>query len=296
MKNAAFLFILLGGFFLSENLQAYNFHAEEEEVLGRSYYCDQEFQQGIKFNYCIRDVDRQNTRDIVYYFHGLGGKADDWFRSLLLTVPIQINWHLKNYDPIVITVSFGPEWALIDNRRFKLRSYFKKVVIPTLEKKVGGLKDGERKLIGLSMGGFNALQVALKEPQLFTHVALLCPAISTLGPYDSKAEVKAYIRRTWAFPHLVDRMLRTSRKLFVDEQDWRDHDPLRLIKSYHPKKKPKFFMSIGLRDSFGFQEGSKKFQKLSKSKGSSIPLTWVPVPGPHCVFNGKAAADFVRGD
>ena len=289
MKFVSFLLVifLVPPVFASED--------QPQVEFDRSYSCDQANLRGVRFNYCLRKTSRQNTKDIVYYFHGSGGNADQWFRLYFMTMAMQRRWTYQGYDPMVITISFGPDWALIDNDRYKLLSYFKNVAVPFLENKVGGLQKGKRKLIGLSMGGYNAIQVGLREPRMFTRIALLCPAISTIGPYDSDREVNAYIRRTNACPSLVRRMIRISRQIFTDDRDWDEHDPLRMIKKYKSPYKPKFYISIGWRDSFGFYEGAQRFQKTSALR-KIFSLQWVPVPGPHCMFDRNTAADFIMED
>lgn len=159
---------------------------------------------------------------------------------------------------------------------------------------MGGLQGGRRHLIGQSMGGFSAAEVALRNPGMFSRVALLCPAITTVGPFSSPVEIDDYIQRTGANPRLVKRMLKISRSVFINQKDWENHDPLRLLKKYDSSKRSKFYVSTGLSDGYGFLEGSEEFVDIAKDQ--SIISKWVPVPGGHCNFGRKATAYFIMGE
>ena len=159
---------------------------------------------------------------------------------------------------------------------------------------LGGLQGGRRHIIGQSMGGFNGAELALKKSGMFSRVALLCPAITTVGPYASDQEIDDYIDRTGARRSLVDKMLRISRSVFIDKKDWDNHDPLKLIKNYSSKQKPRFYVSVGTNDGYGFQEGSRLFTQ--KAGAFSFLFRWVPVPGGHCNFKRIGTAIFIMGD
>ncbi|WP_374030278.1 alpha/beta hydrolase-fold protein [Bdellovibrio bacteriovorus] len=211
-----------------------------ETEFGRGrFICDSEELQGVRFKYCYRDPDSANNNDIVYFFHGLNGSEKTWHRQFLGTRTIQDWWELRGYRPRIVSVSFGPQWLLVNNKRYPLLPAFTRVIMPYMEKKVGGLKGGQRHIIGQSMGGFNAAEISLKNPGMFSKVALLCPALATISPFASDREIDAYIQRTGALRCQVEKMQRISQSVFVDKKDWDDHDPLKLIKRYPKGKKTK---------------------------------------------------------
>ncbi|MFV8259055.1 alpha/beta hydrolase-fold protein [Bdellovibrio bacteriovorus] len=266
-----------------------------EAEFGRGrFICDSEELQGVRFKYCYRDPDSANNNDIVYFFHGLNGSEKTWHRQFLGTRTIQDWWELRGYRPRIISVSFGPQWLLVNNKRYPLLPAFTRVIMPFVEKKVGGLKGGQRHIIGQSMGGFNAAEISLKNPGMFSKVALLCPALATISPFASDREIDAYIRRTGALRCQVEKMQRISQSVFVDKKDWDNHDPLRLISRYPKGKKPRFYVSIGRNDGYGFQEGSAAF--IKGAQAFSFLFSWVPVPGPHCNFKRIGTANFIMGD
>jgi pimeloyl-ACP methyl ester carboxylesterase len=293
MKLISIVLLLLH---VSLRLQAFDeidlYRDIHEERL--QYTCDATRTQGIAFRYCYRNLDTTNNQDIIYFFHGLDGDEQTWFKQYLGTLIIQKWWKHWGYRPRIVTVSFGPEWLLVNNQRFPLLPLFTNKIMPYLESKMGGLGKGRRHLIGQSMGGFNAAEVSLKSPGLFSRVALLCPAISTIGPFSSDREIDNYITRTGATRDLVESMLKISRAVFLNQEDWLNHDPLVLIKKYHARNKSRFYITIGQHDEYGFQEGAKMFYFLAKMQ--AFFTNWLPVPGGHCNFSRKGTAQFIIGE
>lgn len=267
---------------------------EEVQIARSSFTCDSEKIEGISFDYCYRNADSTNNKDIVYFFHPLNGSAATWFTQYLGTLMVQQWWQYRDYKPRIVTISFGKHWLLVNNARFPFLRLFTNSIMPFLEKKMGGLGNGHRHLIGESMGGFSAAYLALKKPGLFSRVALLCPAITTIGPFSSNQEIENYIGRTGAFPFFVNKMLRISRSIFINNKDWDNHNPLTLLKKYNGSNKTKFYVSTGIWDNYGFQEGSEAFYRLARSH--SFFSIWIPVPGWHCNFNRINTANFIMGD
>lgn len=298
MKIISFVLLLLHVAALARGFDELEFQKEniqdEIEAERRQYTCGAGNAQGVGYRFCYRKLNTTNSNDIIYFFHGLEGSEETWFTQYLGTLIIQKWWRHWGYRPRIVTISFGPEWLLVNNQRFPLLSLFKRNIMPILEEKMGGIKSGRRNLIGQSMGGFNAALAALKSPGSFSRVALLCPAIATVGPYSSNREIESYIERTGASRKLVDKMLSISRAVFIDQNDWRQHDPLALIQRYSSATKSKFHISVGVADDYGFQEGSEKFHKLAKAELFSS--TWQLMPGGHCNFARQAAARFIMGD
>lgn len=269
-------------------------YAAPLEIESKDHYCSKETLDQVPFNYCIRQVDRSLTQDVVYFFHGLNGNAETWFTQYLGTKMIQGYWNRNDYKPTVITISFGTSWLLVNSHRSRLLPLFINKILPYLESKVGGLQSGRRMLIGQSMGGFNAVQASLQHPELFSKVALLCPALTTLGPFATDEEVLEYIKRNKADPALIANMLRITRQAFADPSEWDRHNPMKLVGQWTSVKRPQFHISIGLTDEYGFFEGSMEFTRLGLK--NFFYFDWMPVIGGHCNFSRLAASKFIMGD
>lgn len=273
-------------------LSCFNAIASEPlEDIASHVSCGIQTSSEASFKFCIYQPRQSKNNDIVYFFHGLDGDERTWFNQYFGTRLIHNLWHIWGYHPRIITISFGPKWLLVNNERSHLLAYFKSFIMPLLEHKVGGINRGRRHLIGQSMGGFNAAEVSLKNPGLFKNVALLCPAITSIGPFASDYEVGKYIQRTGANPDFVKKLIDLGQEYFVDPEDWKNHDPLTLLSHYKAKKKSNFFISVGNEDDYGFQEGSLKFKLISKVRNFSSRI--ILVPGSHCNFSRWGAARFI---
>lgn len=250
-----------------------------------------EISAGYSYDYCIQTTDRTKTQDVVYFFHGLGGNARTWFTQTQGTQWIEKKWSSQGYQPTIITISFGEIWLLVNNEEFPLITAFRDEMMPFLEGQIGGLGKGRRLLMGQSMGGFNSVQASLQMPGTFLKVVLMCPAITTVGPFDPPEAIERYIIRTKALRSRVNMMLDISREFFKTQEDWQRHDPLLLIKTFDPSIKQVYLVSTGMKDEFGFQEGSAEFVKAAKTQG--VIASWLPVQGGHCVFDRDAVARFI---
>jgi pimeloyl-ACP methyl ester carboxylesterase len=254
-----------------------------------SYSCSQNTFEGKTFKYCLRDVSETNSQDIVYFFHGLGGDEETWFTQFLGTKFIYNHWTLHGYKPRIITVSFGPEWLLAQNSKSQTLGLMANRIMPYLENKVGGLQKGRRHIVGQSMGGFNAAEISLRYPRMFSKVVLLCPALSDVSPFAPMQEVLDYVDRTGADLKHVLLMRQVSLHFFSTPNDWSQHDPVELVRKV--KTSTRFYLTCGQQDEYGFQEGSDYFFAYAHNR--LIPVELVRVPGPHCSFDRLSAADFI---
>jgi len=256
------------------------------------HQCGADKIDGVEYKWCIDQA--PESREVLYYLHGAGRNEAAWSQSDD-TALIQRQWLArKAQPPTVITVTFGPLWMLTEAARAKspaLYPLFVKKIMPRLEAKIGGVQ-GRRLLKSESMGGFNASQLVLKNPELFSRVVLSCPAIASLSPYASQAEIDAFLDRNKEFidRNLVWQLLEWARLEFPSEADWRRHSPLLLAEGVG-RDFPAIYLSCGDRDQFGFFEGVAKFADTLKHRGAAV--TWESLPGGHCVENAKAIADFL---
>lgn len=242
--------------------------------------------------YCIQAPSSGSKKNdtLLIYLHGLGGNARNWFEWEPVA-KVQRKLVERSEDSWVLTVSFGAVWLLTEiPSSDHLHAKFVQDILPEAEMRMrpGGFT--QRILVGASMGGFNASQLLFKNPELFQKVALLCPAITQLGPYASLSEVQDYIRRTGADPRRAYAMHQLTRREFKSAEDWNMHAPLQLAQK--SRALPQTYVSCGLEDSYGFQEGAELLAKAIQGRASDV--TWAPLPGQgHCAVDAKSVVEFL---
>ena len=251
-------------------------------------------QDSVTWNSCVFTTVGSTSPDVVFYLHGIGGSEQEWATFHGLN-DIRDSWtHSGQQAPRIVTVSFGKAWLLAEKNSSKnsgLFELFTESVLPALEQELGGIK-GRKILFGLSMGGFNAVQILLKKPKLFSKVVLACPALTHVSPYDSNADIQAYIDRTHADPLRVLRAVALARITYPDAKTWQTGDPFLLGNSLIGADSPPVLIHVGTEDEYGFFEGDQAFAELIQEK-STNELQWVLMKGGHCTFDAEKIAQFI---
>ncbi|MES2856127.1 MAG: alpha/beta hydrolase-fold protein [Bdellovibrionota bacterium] len=249
---------------------------------GAALECASDAVYGVPFKYCIDEEKGVSTKDVLLFFHGMGGSEKTWLqdRHQALRGALKQAGRL----PKVITFSFGPNWLLTNvpaENRPALLPFFMMHILPHLEKKVGGVT-GNRLLVGESMGGLNAATVSLTSPQKFKKVALLCPGIFTVGPYSTNDEIEAYIARHQPYiqRQLIEQVLAWALNEFPTDELYQQHNVIawaaRTTSGFPP-----YIITASTRDEFGVFEGAEAFVNVLRSRGQK-PV-WVPILDlPHC--------------
>lgn len=256
----------------------------------RSSRCDSVNLDQRSWNYCIyRYPNSSNT--VAYFFHGLMADEREWqnYEKVVLK-----RWNdTQKRPPTVVSVSFGSAWFLAEKNASSnsgLFEYFTETALPYLQRQLGFTSE-ENILFGLSMGGFNAAQLYFKLPGFFSRAALICPAMATVSPHASSAEVKEYIRRTGAQSWRVHIALNLAKSYFPTETDWQRHSPIKMAEVLSPLSPP-IYMSNGLKDEYGFHEGNLAFLQIAQDLGAPIESTFRPQGG-HCHVDSLPIADFL---
>jgi len=260
------------------------------------------------YSFCIDQEKGSTSQDVLLYLHGAGGSEHEWVNSPYAET-FYSKWGMK--APTVISISYGKTWLLVeknDSDESGLYEHFTQIALPHVESMLL-FHPAKIMLVGASMGGFNASQLYLKQPQLFSKVALACPALFEL---DSKAiysdddsdnndddssdmdsEVSKYVARTRANEDDVNFALGVYLDYFPDEDSWNAASPIDLAAKWVTPAFPPLYVSCGDADQFGFFEGSTLFTNAVTKNGASAELKIVP--GPHCSFDQDGMFGFLMG-
>lgn len=260
-------------------------------------------QQG---GYCIHTETESKNKDLLYYLHGLGGNEHYWNDDFYYTAQIQAEWKNKNWDPpTVVSVSFGSAWLLVSRNSSPFSGLYERFVnqlLPQIESELGGLQ-GQRMILGESMGGFNTTQLALKS-RLFKRAAILCAPMAPISPFATEDEMLDYAKTTQAWryysgqssnpiPDSLKKASQISRAFCPFPGDWAVADPLQLAKLSRSENAPELYISMGAYDRFAAYESNEAFVATLKSRGLSV--LWRPLWGGHCAVDIVSLAEFLMG-
>ena len=243
------------------------------------------------YGYCVTKTPGSKNPDFLYYMHGASQNQHSWVDSKKLVYGYWTDHHID--APTVITMSFGPIWLLAQKNKAAasgLLEYVTDTYMPQIEASLGGLH-GRRLVFGESMGGFNAAQLIMKKPELFAKAVITCPDITTLMPYSSVDDMKAWSKATGAdFWHAAWETV-MQRIFFADNDAWNQASVLVIDKQYLGPKTPPLFLSCGEQDEFGFFPGAQAF--AAQAKASGVNIIWEPLQGKHCTYDIEGSAAFL---
>jgi pimeloyl-ACP methyl ester carboxylesterase len=152
---------------------------------------------------------------------------------------------------------------------------------------------GKRFLVGLSMGGFNALMMWLKFPDLWDKAAFIAPLIPVCDPFLAHSKLISCINndpyKKNSFYTLLSESLVKSE--FKNSKNWDLHNPNAIGESLLNHNLAPALLTIGDDDEYGFFARNLDFAQLSQEK--KAPLEWRPTHYEHGVFDVAPLAEFL---
>jgi endo-1,4-beta-xylanase len=182
---------------------------------------------------------------VIYWLHGLNqSESTDQFPPAVVDGAIRAG---RVPPLIVVYVSGGSRTFYSDSADGKIRSETTiiKELIPHVEKSYRAVASRKGRAIqGMSMGGFGALKLAAKYPELFSSVVAFAPSLRT--PENLKA----------THPDVVDRMFAADPQRF-----WAEH-PLSLFKQNVERLRGKMPVAFFIGDKDPLLEGDRRLHEM----------------------------------
>lgn len=241
------------------------------------------------YRYCLSFNRESKSTAILYYLHGVGGDENSWSSAGHQT--LEASWKARGIEePAILTITLGSTWFLSEESGMFSRStadVFVNGLIPSLEALLPQ-KPKERVLLGESMGGFNGIQLLAKTPTLWSRAALVCPAITAVGPQATPMEVEEFITRQKPFGRrdLIERWLGKLKVAFPTKPIWAKHNPIVLAQSASVDS-PKVLIVGHAKDEFGFFEATAEFYDQLKNRGVRAEMV-VALDQGHCQHNRES--------
>lgn len=111
---------------------------------------------------------------VLYLLHGLFGRFDDWVERTDIVA------QAASHDVIIITPEGGDGWYSdsATSEQEKYESHFVCELLPEIEKRYRTITERRgRAIAGLSMGGYGAVKMAVKRPDLYAFAASFSGAL-----------------------------------------------------------------------------------------------------------------------
>lgn len=227
---------------------------------------------------------------VLYMLHGLTANYLEWTK---LGVPQYANRH----DLIVVMADGGNSWYLnwaksYEGQKNNWDDYITKELIGYVDSHYRTIaKRQGRAISGLSMGGYGALAVGLRHPDMFCSIASHSGALKISKDwYDALKEgEKPFVVWPEALEHgskgqrpnipgFSTQKERTPRgEIFLTEKDIEAADPFKLVLKIPIEKIPHIYLDCGVED--GLLKGSQDFMKLLME--NKIPFTYAESAGEH---------------
>jgi len=227
---------------------------------------------------------------VLYLLHGLTANYLEWTK---LGVPKYANRH----DLIVVMVDGGNSWYVnwaksYEGQKNNWDDYITKDLMGYVDSHYRTIaRRAGRAISGLSMGGYGALAVGLRHPDLFCSIASHSGALSIpKGWYEAlKVGKKPFVVWPEALeensrylginvPGFSTPKERTPKgEIFLTTKNVEAADPFKLVLKVPTDKMPHIYLDCGVEDEL--LKGSQDFMKLLMEK--EIPFTYAESAGGH---------------
>jgi len=227
-------------------------------------------------NYCVvlppgYDTDKARKFRVLYFFHGLGDNEQMFVHGGAFNL-VQDLWERKQIGEFLIVTPEAGATFYINSRSGKIRyeDFLVQEFFPAIEARYR-ISPGraKRAVSGVSMGGYGALHVALRHPELFVAVSAQSPALMT--------EIPAVATRS-AANGMRARVLGETFGSPPDPAFWEKNSPIALARKANLAGL-KIYFDCGDQDDYGFEEGAKALDKVLTSR--RIPHESHIYPGRH---------------
>jgi S-formylglutathione hydrolase FrmB len=231
---------------------------------------------GHPVNYCVvlppsYDGDKARKYSVLYFLHGLGDNEQMFVHGGAFNL-VQDLWERKQIGEFLIVTPEAGATFFINSHSGKVRyeDFLVREFLPGIESRYR-INPGRsnRGVSGVSMGGYGALHLAFRHPELFLAVSAQSPALMT--------EIPAVAARS-AANGMRSRVLGETFGSPPDPVFWERNSPVSMARRANLAGL-KIYFDCGDRDDYGFEQGAKELSKVLTSR--RIPHEAHIYPGRH---------------
>jgi len=227
-------------------------------------------------NYCVvlppsYDTEKTRKYPVLYFFHGLGDNEQMFVHGGAFNL-VQDLWERKQIGEFLIVTPEAGATFYINSRSGKVRyeDFLVQEFFPAIEGRYRiSAARSNRGVSGVSMGGYGALHLAFRHPELFSAVSAQSPALINQIPAMASPSPGSGIR---------SRVLGETFGSPPDPAFWERNSPISLARRAELVGL-KIYFDCGDNDDYGFEEGAKGLDKVLTSR--RIPHVGHIYPGRH---------------
>lgn len=204
------------------------------------------------------DADKTRKFPILYFFHGLGDNEQMFIHGGAFNLAQDL-WERGQIGEFMIATPNADASFYINSRDGKVRyqDFLVQEFLPGIETRyrvAPGRKN--RGVAGVSMGGYGALHLAFRHPQLFSAVSAHSPAIIDKLPAFTAPTAGSSVR---------SRVLGGVFGSPPDAVFWDRNSPLTIARTTNLSGL-KIYFDCGDEDDFGFESGAAALDKILDSR------------------------------
>ena len=205
---------------------------------------------------------------VVYALHGLFESPGFWERRGLAPM-LESLWQKGEVPEMVVVAVDGDNSFFVDGPAGRWEQMMSRDFVAHVEStyRVISGRPG-RAVLGISMGGYAALRMALAHPDLFraaaTHSAMLLEKIPAAEEGAGRWHMAAF-SKVFGTP--------------IDAALWTANDPLALAAKADPKGAPALYFDCGTEDRYGLFAGNRELHRRLEARG--VAHEFGLYPGDH---------------
>jgi S-formylglutathione hydrolase FrmB len=219
-------------------------------------------------------ADTKRRYPVLYFLHGMFGNEGEFQKRGVAAAVAKLRAEGKIGDFIIVAPAGENSFYLNSKTGVQYEDAIIKDLIPYIEKtyRAAGVP-ASRAIQGISMGGWGAMMLAFKHPEMFSSVTTHSAALFEELPHPTGTDRRSQF------------MIKLIGNIFGDPPDeafFRSVNPIFIAEanaSAIKKSGIKIYFDCGEQDRYGFQESNKAFdEKLTKA---AIPHEFHLFPGNH---------------
>jgi S-formylglutathione hydrolase FrmB len=220
------------------------------------------------------DKEKNRQYPVLYFLHGMNGTEGDFQKRGVGAAVTRMRQSGKVGEFIIVAPAGENSFYINAKNGLRYEDAIIKDLIPHIEKSYRAVGKGEGRAIqGISMGGFGALSLAFRHPEMFSSVTAHSSALFEALPNPTGTD-----RRSQFMSRLIGNMYGSP----PDEEYFRSYNPISLAESNAAAIKKaglKIYFDVGDHDRYGFQPSNKALDE--RLSGAGIAHEFHVLPGDH---------------